>query len=102
MRAKEDNPFVVHCRDLGGELMACQLPGREMRRNEPRHRQLRPYAEDLFPVLAPFLQVRPLRWLATSCTACKLRLLRCRAWCTHHVRVRMAVNVRVRMPVRTG
>ena len=56
MRVKEDNPLVKHCQDQGGQLLACELPGREQRRNDPRHRQLRPYCEDLFPVLAPLLQ----------------------------------------------
>ena len=56
MRAKEDNPFVKHCNDKGGELMACELPGRESRRTEPRSKALRPYVEALFPVLAPLLQ----------------------------------------------
>ena len=56
MRAKEDNPFVVHCATNGGELMACELPGREGRRNEPRSRTLKPYCEALLPILGPLLQ----------------------------------------------
>ena len=56
MRNPNDNAFVQHCKDNDGELLACQLPGREQRRNEPRHRTLRPYCEALFPVLAPLLQ----------------------------------------------
>jgi len=56
MRTQEDNPFVAHCKSKGGQLLACELPGRESRRNEPRERKLRPYCEALFPVLAPLLQ----------------------------------------------
>jgi len=56
MRVPTDNAFVEHCNENGGELLACQLPGREQRRTEPRHRTLRPYCEALFPVLAPLLQ----------------------------------------------
>ena len=56
MRAKEDNPFVMHCATNGGELMACELPGREGRRNEPRSRTLKPYCEALLPILGPLLQ----------------------------------------------
>ena len=56
LRQKEDNPFVTHCKQNGGELLACELPGRETRRNEPRERVLRPCCEALYPVLAPLLQ----------------------------------------------
>ena len=56
MRQKEDNPFVKYCESKGGELMACELPGRESRRNEPRHTVLSKYVEALFPVIAPLLQ----------------------------------------------
>lgn len=51
-----ENPLVSHCEQKGGELLALELPGREMRRNEPRERKLRPYVEALYPVLAPLLQ----------------------------------------------
>ena len=56
LRATVENPFVLHCRETGGELLACELPGREKRRAEPRETQLQPYCEQLYPVLAPFLQ----------------------------------------------
>jgi surfactin synthase thioesterase subunit len=56
LRVPTDNAFVKHCAAHGGELLACQLPGRELRRQEPRQRTLRPYCEALFPVLAPLLQ----------------------------------------------
>lgn len=56
MRQKEDNPYVKHCLEKGGALLACELPGREARRTEARSTTLRPYCEALFPVLAPLLQ----------------------------------------------
>jgi len=56
MRQPEDNPFVKHCKAKGGELLAIELPGREMRRAEPRSRSYGPYVEQLFPVLMPVLQ----------------------------------------------
>ena len=56
LRQTEENPFVTHCASKGGELMACELPGREARRNEARETKLRPYCEALYPVLAPLLQ----------------------------------------------
>ena len=56
MRQQTDNPFVVHCRDKGGELLAVELPGRESRRADKRETQLHKYAAALFPVLAPLLQ----------------------------------------------
>ena len=56
MRQSQDNPFVKHCAAAGGELLCPELPGREQRRKEPRSATLRPYAEALFPVLAPLLQ----------------------------------------------
>lgn len=56
MRQPEDNPFVKHCLANGGELLACELPGREQRRKEPRFTEYGPYCELLFPVLAPVLQ----------------------------------------------
>jgi len=60
---KEDNPFVQHCASAGGELLACELPGREQRRSEPRHTELRKYCDDLFPVLAPLLQDESIPWV---------------------------------------
>ena len=56
MRVKEDNPYVKHCLDKGGEMLAIELPGREQRRNDPRSTSYGPYVEQLFPVLAPKLQ----------------------------------------------
>lgn len=59
LRQKDENPFVLHCREHGGELMACELPGREARHKEKRFRDatgLRQAAEALFPVLASYLQ----------------------------------------------
>ena len=56
VRQTADNPFVVHCREKGGELLAVELPGRESRRAEKRETQLHKYAAALFPVLAPLLQ----------------------------------------------
>lgn len=56
MRQPEDNPFVKHVAAKGGELLACELPGRESRRNEPRHTKLAAYCQDLYHVLAPLLQ----------------------------------------------
>ena len=56
LRQKEPNPFVAHCKAKGGELLACETPGREQRRNETRSSKLGPYVEQLFPVLAPVLQ----------------------------------------------
>lgn len=57
MRQKEDNPFVVHCAQNGGELWACELPGREQRRSEKRRTELQPYCkEDLLPVLEPVIK----------------------------------------------
>jgi len=55
LRQKDDNPFVVHCQTNGGELWACELPGREMRRNEKRETTLRPYCEQVLEVLKPVL-----------------------------------------------
>ena len=40
LRQQSDNPFVVHCRERGGELLACELPGRESRRSEKREVEL--------------------------------------------------------------
>ena len=56
MRQSQDNPFVKHCAAAGGELLCPELPGREARRKDARSTSLRPYAEALFPVLAPLLQ----------------------------------------------
>jgi len=56
MRMPNDNPFVVCCAEKGGELLACELPGREARRKEKGFVSLKPAAEALFPVLAPILQ----------------------------------------------
>ena len=56
LRQTSDNPFVLHCNKNGGELLAVQLPGRDARRAEPRHRSLKPYCEQIYPVLAPLLQ----------------------------------------------
>lgn len=56
MRQPTDNPFVLHCNENGGELLACELPGRETRRKEPRHETFGPYCEALYPILAPYLQ----------------------------------------------
>ena len=61
LRQKDDNPFVAHCKANGGELLACELPGRETRRNEPRERVLRPCCEALYPVPAPLLLAPLLR-----------------------------------------
>jgi surfactin synthase thioesterase subunit len=56
MRQKDDNPFVVHCQENGGELWACELPGREQRRNEKRETKLRPYCEAIYSVLENVLK----------------------------------------------
>ena len=40
LRTTVDNPFVLHCRERGGELLALELPGREGRRAEPRETEL--------------------------------------------------------------
>ena len=59
LRQKEDNPYVKHCQAAGGEMLACEMPGREARHKEPRFKGssgLRQCAEALFPVLAPYLQ----------------------------------------------
>jgi len=56
LRQKEPNPFVAHCKEKGGEMLAIELPGREQRRNDPRSRSYGPYVEQLFPVLMPLLQ----------------------------------------------
>ena len=79
LRQTAPNPFVQHCQDKGGELLALELPGREARRAEKREVELqryatcfsphpRPglltcttptpgsYAAAIFPVLAPVLQ----------------------------------------------
>ena len=44
LRTTVDNPFVLHCRERGGELLALELPGREGRRAEPRETELQRYA----------------------------------------------------------
>eukprot|EP00908_Phaeocystis_cordata_P011239 Transcript_22089.p1 GENE.Transcript_22089~~Transcript_22089.p1 ORF type:complete len:376 (-),score=139.09 Transcript_22089:73-1104(-) len=59
LRQTADNPFVRHCREAGGELLAVELPGREARRSEGRETQLGRYAEAIFRVLAPVLQEAP-------------------------------------------
>jgi len=56
MRQPTENPFVLHCQEKGGQLLAVQLPGRDSGKDLPRKRQLPPYVQDLFPVLAPTLQ----------------------------------------------
>ena len=56
VRQKTPNPFVLHCTENGGELYACELPGREQRRSEKRHTTLRPYCEALFAVIEPVLK----------------------------------------------
>mmetsp|Transcript_30864 Transcript_30864/g.67601 ORF Transcript_30864/g.67601 Transcript_30864/m.67601 type:complete len:345 (-) Transcript_30864:494-1528(-) len=56
LRMKVENPFVVHCAERGGELLACELPGREQRRKEKRFVDLAPAAEAIYQVLAPVLQ----------------------------------------------
>jgi surfactin synthase thioesterase subunit len=56
MRQPTENPMVLWCRDQGGELLACELPGREQRRKEELFTSLAPAAAALFPVLAPVLQ----------------------------------------------
>ena len=40
LRTAVDNPFVLHCRERGGELLALELPGREARRAERRETEL--------------------------------------------------------------
>jgi len=55
-RQPDPNPFVKHCKAAGGELLACEFPGREMRRNEPRSQKYGGYVEQLWPVLVPVLQ----------------------------------------------
>ena len=40
LRTTVDNPFVLHCRERGGELLALELPGREGRRAERRETEL--------------------------------------------------------------
>ena len=59
LRTKTDNPFVQHCRDKGGELLALELPGRESRRAERRETELQRYAAAAFDVLAPLVQHSP-------------------------------------------
>ena len=44
LRTTVDNPFVLHCRERGGELLALELPGREGRRAERRETELQRYA----------------------------------------------------------
>jgi len=56
MRQPNDNPYVQFCKDKGGEMLACELPGREQRRQEARSNSYAPYVEQIFPVLAPVLQ----------------------------------------------
>ena len=55
VRIKTDSPFVTHCKSKQGELLACELPGREARRTEPRFTNLPTAAEALFKVIAPLL-----------------------------------------------
>ena len=45
LRTTVDNPFVLHCRERGGELLALELPGREARRAERRETELQRYEE---------------------------------------------------------
>jgi len=52
LRTAVDNPFVLHCRERGGELLALELPGREARRAEQRETELHRYAAAVFDVLA--------------------------------------------------
>jgi hypothetical protein len=66
MRQTSENPFVVHCKENGGELLAVQLPGRDARRTEPRHRKIQPYAEQIFPILAPLLQDEAVPYVVVS------------------------------------
>jgi surfactin synthase thioesterase subunit len=56
MRMPTENPFVLHCSEKGGELLAVQLPGRDAGRNLKRERDIPSYMPQLFPVLAPLLQ----------------------------------------------
>ena len=44
LRQTAPNPFVQHCQDKGGELLALELPGREARRAEKREVELQRYA----------------------------------------------------------
>jgi len=55
LRQPNPNPFVAHCKAAGGEMLACELPGRELRRSEARSQTYAPYVEQLYPVLAPLL-----------------------------------------------
>jgi hypothetical protein len=66
MRQTTENPFVIYCKENGGELLAVQLPGRDARRTEPRHRKLQPYAEQIFPILAPLLQDEAIPYVVVS------------------------------------
>lgn len=66
MRQTTENPFVLHCKEKGGELLCVQLPGRDSGRNLPRMRSLPPYAEALFPVLAPMLQDEKVPYMFVS------------------------------------
>ena len=55
VRQTAEAPFVA-ASEKGIELLACELPGREQRRNETRFTQLQPAAKALYPILAPVLQ----------------------------------------------
>ena len=44
------------CDEKGGELLACELPGRQLRMKEPRETSVQPYAEALYPIIAPLFQ----------------------------------------------
>ena len=59
LRQTVDNPYVLHCNENDGELLAYEMPGREQRRKEKRFvgpHGLKECAEALFPILAPVLQ----------------------------------------------
>lgn len=66
MRNPNDNVFVKHCKDNGGQLLAVQLPGREQRRNEDRFTTFAPYIDALYPVLAPYLQEDHVPYIVVS------------------------------------
>lgn len=53
----KDNRLVSHCKATGGDLLACQLPGRDFRFREERRTSIRTYVnEDIFPILEPILR----------------------------------------------